>query len=145
MAKIKISGLEDIEKMLLRKEKAAHEAIPKMLEAGARVLIKAQREQIKQTFHGDRSTGELVQSIKATPVKESAYRRAIYVYPDGDQDHGSPKKGQTGKVSNAQIGFINEYGTSSISGKHWLKAAKAKCQDELNAEMRKAWEEQQNE
>ena len=48
MAQIKLSGLEEIEKQLQRREKAAEEAVPEMLEAGAAVLVESEREEMER-------------------------------------------------------------------------------------------------
>ena len=67
MAEFTTVGLEEVEKAFLRMEEAAVTAVPKMLKAGANVLVEAQRAEALAM--GLNETGGFVKSIKATAVK----------------------------------------------------------------------------
>lgn len=145
VAQFNVTGFDEIEKALLKREAAASSAAPEMLKAGAAVLVKAQSAEIKKVARGDRSIGTLANSIAATPVRSYSDGSKIEVYPQGDQPHGTPKKGKKGRVSNAQVGFILEYGRSSnMPARTWMSTANEKSNEEVHAEMRRVWEEKQN-
>lgn len=144
MAKFNVVGLEEVEKKMLRREKAAAEAVPEMLKAGAAVLVKAQSDMVKSMFRSKRSKGTLADSIKATPIISSSAGASIDVYPHGDQPHGTPAEKKKGRVSNAQVGFILEYGRSNMPACPWMSTANEMFAGDVHAAMRKAWEEKQN-
>jgi hypothetical protein len=137
MATLKVEGFEEAEKMLLRKEAAAVEAVPEMLAAGAEILVKAQRESINRMARGQ---GTLAASIGATPIRSSGAGSYIDVYPQGDQPHGTPRRGKKGSVSNAQVGFLLEYGSRQLPARPWMTAANEESAEAANEAMRKVWE-----
>lgn len=106
MAQIKLSGLEEIEKQLQRREKAAEEAVPEMLKAGAAVLVESEREEMERLELVD--YGDMRDSVKATKVKESRGGKSIEVYPQGKDRKG---------VSNATKAFVAQYGKSGMSAR----------------------------
>ena len=60
MAEFTTVGLEEIEKAFLRMEEAAVTAVPKMLKAGADVLVEAQRaEALAMGLRSEEHTSEL--------------------------------------------------------------------------------------
>lgn len=135
MAKLSLSGLDEFQDKLMQRQKAATEAVPEMLKAGAAVLVKAQQEEVKRTFTGKRSTGDLAASIKSTAVKEKQTEKFVEVYPHGKDRHG---------VSNATKGFVLQYGRSNMPARPWMTAANEKAADEVQGAMRNAWEGKQN-
>lgn len=70
-------GLEDVIEAFSRREQAATEAVPKMLKAGADVLVEAQRAEAKTMGLDD--TGGFIDSIKATTVKGGSTEKYIDV------------------------------------------------------------------
>lgn len=131
MAKFNVVGFEDVEKELLRRSRKAETAVPKMLKAGADVLIKAQK--MVSRGMGVYDTGEFHDSIKATKIKEKDGARYVDVYPQGTDSKG---------VRNATKGFIAEYGTSSIAARPWMSAANERYAEKVHKAMREAWEEE---
>ena len=159
VASFTVTGFDEVERALLRREKTTVDAVSAMLDAGAAVLVKAQAAEITSTARAGWSIGTLAASIKAAPKVQNDTRSYIEVYPHGDQPHGTPGTGtrRSGKqkghkysrggsknVSNAQVGFIREYGTSSIPASPWMSTANEKCSPEVHEAMRKVWEEKQN-
>lgn len=132
MAQIKLSGLEEIEKQLQRREKAAEEAVPEMLKAGAAVLVESEREEMERLELVD--YGDMRDSVKATKVKESRGGKSIGVYPQGKDRKG---------VSNATKAFVAQYGKSGMSARPWLTAAKAKSGDKISQTMKEVWRKKQ--
>lgn len=135
MAKFEVNGIEGFYDKLLKREAAATKAVPDMLNAGAEVLVKAQRNEVESTFKSDRVTGDLAKSIKSTPVKATAEGQRVEVYP-----HGKNRRGE----SNATVGFVHQYGRSNMPARPWMTAANEKASSDVQSAMRKKWEEQQN-
>lgn len=131
MAKFNIVGFDDVEKELLKRSRKAETAVPKMLKAGAEVLIKAQKAVSKEM--GVYDTGEFHDSIKATKIKEKDGAQYVDVYPQGTDSKG---------VRNATKGFIAEYGTSSIAARPWMSTANTRYAEDVHDAMRAAWEEE---
>ena len=111
MGEFNTVGLEDIIDAFSRREAATVEAVPKMLKAGADVLIEAQRAEAQAM--GLNETGGFINSIKATDVKGDDTEKYVEIYPQGRAKHGNDRKGDKSKVRYATIGFVAEYGTSS--------------------------------
>jgi len=138
MARIDVSGFDEVERDLLKESEAAKEKAAKMLQAGARVVVQAQKDEIQAMTSGQ---GSLAKSIKETAVKSSDTGSYIEVRPTGSQPHGNPKKGQTGNVKNAQVGGMLEYGVAGkMSARPWMTTANEKSKDKVHEEMRKIWE-----
>ena len=122
MAKFNVVGLDDVQEAMLRQDAIVEEAVPEMLKAGGAVMQKAQQEEIKTRFNSRRSTGALLASIKVSAVKEI----------DGGK-------------RNAEKGFVLNYGRSNMPARPWFTAANEKAADDVVSEMRRVWEEKQNE
>ena len=67
MAKFELTGLGDIEKMLLNRETTVTAAVPDMIQAGADELIKAEQEEMERLKLVD--TGDMKKSVKATKLR----------------------------------------------------------------------------
>lgn len=156
MAEFDTFGFDDVEKQLLRQSKIASEAVPKMLEAGADVIVKAHqegilREDLIRTGDFYRSIG-IVGGAKITNI--DAY---ITVEPKGKDRKG---------VRNAEKGAIAEYGLrkgkvsakrrkKSKDGKQifnnrnqaarpWMSESNERCKEKVHQVMREVWEEMNN-
>lgn len=81
MGEFNTVGLEDIIDAFSRREAATVEAVPKMLKAGADVLIEAQRAEAQAM--GLNETGGFINSIKATDVKGDDTEKYVEIYPQG--------------------------------------------------------------
>lgn len=138
MGEFNTVGLEDIIKSFSKREAATVEAVPKMLKAGADILVETQRTEAKAMGLND--TGGFVNSIKATPVKGDDTEKYIDVYPQGRAKHGNDRKGEKSKVRYATIGFVAEYGTSNQQARPYMAVANAKAHDRVIEEQRRIWE-----
>lgn len=132
MARLKITGLEDIEKRLQKREAAAAAAVPAVLKAGADVLIKYEKAEMERLKLVD--TGDMVNSVKSTKVRKTDSGGFVEVYPQGKDRKG---------VSNATKAFVAQYGKSNLPARPWLTGAKAKGKKEINLAMNQAWKDQQ--
>lgn len=130
MGRVDFTGLADIEARLKRREKAATEAVPAMLAAGAEVLVQAEREEIERHDLIDKHA--LMDSIKPTKIKTVGSESSVEVYPQGKD-----KKG----VRNATKGFVHEYGSSRIEGKLWHSGAVEKSTEAVREAIKKKWEQ----
>ena len=118
MGEFNTVGLEDIIDAFSRREAATVEAVPKMLKAGADVLIEAQRAEAQAM--GLNETGGFINSIKATDLKGDDTEKYVEIYPQGRAKHGNDRKGDKSKVRYATIGFVAEYGTSSHAARPYM-------------------------
>lgn len=135
MANFNVAGLVEVEEAFLRRDTAAVEAVPKMLNAGADVLVEGQRVQAETMFRGDRSTGDLAKSIAKGKVKGKDDIKQIEVWPQGVDRHG---------ISNATKGFVQQYGRSNMTARPWMSTANEKYADDVHKAMREEWEAAQN-
>ena len=135
LARFEVNGIEGLQDRLLKREAAATKAIPAMLKAGAAVLVKTQKAEIRSTFKSDRTTGDLENSIKQTSIKKKGDTQYVEVYPQG-----ANRRGQR----NATVGFVLQYGRSNMPARPWFTSSNEKAAQEVQKAMREEWEEQQN-
>ena len=135
-------GLEAVIESFSKREQATVSAVPKMLKAGADVLVEAQRAEARAM--GIVETAGFVNSIKATAVKGAEREQHIAVYPQGRAKHGNDRKGDKSKVRYATIGFVAEYGTSSQAARPYMTVANEKAHDKVVNEQLKIWERENN-
>ena len=133
MGEFNTVGLEDIIDAFGRRETATVEAVPKMLKAGADVLIEAQAMGLNET-------GGFINSIKATDVKGDDTEKYVEIYPQGRAGHGNDRKGDKSKVRYATIGFVAEYGTSSHAARPYMTVANEKAHEKVVEAQHSIWE-----
>lgn len=142
MGEFNTVGLEDIIDAFSRREQATVEAVPKMLEAGADVLVEAQKAEAQAMGLND--TGGFIQSIKATAIKGDDTEKYVEIYPQGRAKHGNDRKGDKSNVRYATIGFIAEYGTSSQQARPYMTTANEKAHEKVVEAQREIWESMNN-
>lgn len=138
MGEFNTVGLEDIIDAFGRRETATVEAVPKMLKAGADVLIEAQKAEAQAM--GLNETGGFINSIKATDVKGDDTEKYVEIYPQGRAGHGNDRKGDKSKVRYATIGFVAEYGTSSQQARPYMTTANTKAHEKVVEAQHSIWE-----
>ena len=136
MAKFTVTGLDDVMEAMLRQDAIVEEAVPEMLKAGGEVMKRAFQEQTKKLNSTGRATGALTASIKVSAVKERDGGKFVEIAPTGQDRHG---------VRNAEKGFVLNYGRKRMEKRPWFTTANATAQEEAVQEMRRVWEEKQNE
>jgi len=108
--------------------------VDNMLSAKAEVIESAQRKTAKSMLSGKYNTGTLAKSIKRTKSKRGKDGRFLSIYPHGSRTRTSKFFTRKGKViptsggftsttSNAEIGFINEFGTSKQPARPFIDTA----------------------
>lgn len=135
MAKVEFKGIDEVE--LSFKELAAlpDELIDEMLNARADVIVEAQRAEARKLGKEyrnkgqakDYSTGLTARSIQKGKVKVKDGQRVLYITPVG-----SRKRGKT-VTRNAEIAFLNEFGTKTIQARHFLRKANEQSADAATA------------
>lgn len=135
MAKVEFKGIDEVE--LSFKELAAlpDELIDKMLNARADVIVEAQRAEARKLGKEyrnkgqakDYSTGLTARSIQKGKVKVKNGQRVLYITPVG-----SRKRGKT-VTRNAEIAFLNEFGTKTIQARNFLRKANEQSADAATA------------
>ena len=134
MASFEVKGIEAAEAAMLKQSARAARAVPKMLNAGAEVLIEHHKREIAATFRGARSTGDMQKGVKKTNIKSSGHGKSLYVYPQGNDRHG---------VSNATKYFVQNYGRSNMRASYVRDKANKAAADDVQAAMKREWEETQ--
>lgn len=142
MGEFSTVGLEEVIKAFSNREQATVEAIPKMLKAGADVLVEAQKAEAQAMGLND--TGGFINSIKATAVKGDDTEKYVEVYPQGRAKHGNDRKGDKSNVRYATIGFVAEYGTSSQAARPFMTTANEKAHEKVVEAELEIWESVNN-
>lgn len=138
MADFNTVGLERVMESFRNMEQATVEAVPKMLKAGAEVLVKAQQAEAEAMGLND--TGGFVKSIKATAVKGDSVEKYVDIYPHGRAKHGNDRKGDKSNVRYATIGFVAEHGTSRKAARPYMTVANEKAHDKVVDAQIEIWE-----
>lgn len=149
MAQFNVVNLDGVMADIQRRSTKAIAKVPKMLEAGAAVLVEAQKQEAKTLDIED--TGDFIRSIKATKVKkDKSGNDYIEVLPSGKDRKNA---------SNAEKGFIAEYGRtgdkmrtkpskrsskyvySELAPRPWMTAANEKSAAAVDEAMLAVWQE----
>lgn len=126
MAHMSVDGLDALIGGLDALTRIPDSTLDGMLEAGAEVLVQAQRAEIGRQWSGPHSLGISAKSVKKDRPQKSWYGRSIAVYPQGTRKRGRKQ------VRNAEIAFINEYGAPKrgIAARPAIYTANEKAADE---------------
>ena len=134
MAELFVDGMGDVQSMFDNLHNIPDRVLEQMLDAQAEVVIKAQ----KQSAPID--SGDMSGSIKPTKVFRSIDDMYKYIYPDGTHHISQNSRyrhsaGGSRKVTNAEVGFIHEFGAPgrNIKASQWMKKANEKSAAETTA------------
>lgn len=150
MAKVEFKGIDEVVTSLTELSELPDEVIDAMLNARADVVVEAQREEASKlgmyktatTHNNTRNTsatnflhgqtksyshGTTARSIKKGKVKVKNGKRMLYITPTG-----SRRRGKT-KTRNAEIAFLNEYGTRTINARNFIRIANERAADAATA------------
>ena len=133
MADFNVTGLDDVMKEMMSHQQAAETAIPEMLNAGADILVKAQKAEMESMkIRQQKNGGDTIKSIKASKIKKDKDGNSyIDVSPQGKNRRGG---------RNADVAFVNEYGKSNQDARPWMRTANAKCSDEITEKEKEIWD-----
>lgn len=148
MARFNAEGIEGLALSFEEFSEIPDSVVEDMLMAGGEVIKKAHEDAIKRTFK--RRSGHLADSpavhLKAGG-KANGFRRHVLVYPKGTHHTYHAKSrayvpynwGRVGKVkqtkggekkaSNAEVGFVQEFGGHGNEPTQWMREANEKAMD----------------
>lgn len=137
-----VNGLDEFSLSLKEAAELPNAVQDDMLEAGAAVVAKAQRDKVMAYGIYDReSTQHVADSIKPGKVKLKKGERVIYVSPTGKR-----KRGNT-ETRNAEILFVNEFGKKGQSARpavHDANEASAEATTRAEFEVYDRWLKSKN-
>lgn len=149
MPRVELKGIDELIQTMTEASQIPDDVIDEMLNARADVIVAAQREEAQKlgmgygetTYNNTRNTsptnyllgqkknyttGTLARSIKKGKIKNKDGKHVLYITPVGRRSRGKEKKTV---VRNAEIAFLNEYGTRTINARNFLRTANEKCAD----------------
>lgn len=116
MAEFKAVGLDELALSLQEIAEIPEDIQDEMLRAQGNIVAQAQRESAQR--YGIQRTGTLIRSIKPGKVKLDKHgSRVLYVTPVGSRVRGGKK------TTNAEIAFLNEYGTRGQRARPFMRDA----------------------
>lgn len=137
MAEFKAVGLDELALSLQEIAEIPEDIQDEMLRAQGNIVAKAQRESAQR--YGIQRTGTLIRSIKPGKVKLDKHgSRALYVTPVGSRVRGRKK------TTNAEIAFLNEYGTRGQRARPFMRDANersAEAATQAAADIYYRWQE----
>lgn len=116
MAEFKAVGLDELALSLQEIAEIPEDIQDEMLRVQGDIVAQAQRESAQR--YGIQRTGILIRSIKPGKAKLDKHgSRALYVTPVGSRVRGGKK------TTNAEIAFLNEYGTRGQRARPFMRDA----------------------
>ena len=116
MAEFRAVGLDELALSLQEIAEIPEDVQDEMLRAQGNIVAQAQRESAQR--YGIQRTGTLIRSIKPGKVKLDKHgSRVLYVTPVGSRVRGGKK------TTNAEIAFLNEYGTRKQRARPFMRDA----------------------
>lgn len=116
MAEFRAVGLDELALSLQEIAEIPEDIQDEMLRAQGNIVAQAQRESAQR--YGIQRTGTLIRSIKPGKVKLDKHgSRVLYVTPVGSRVRGGKK------TTNAEIAFLNEYGTRKQRARPFMRDA----------------------
>lgn len=137
MAEISFRGLDEFALSLKEVAELPDEVVDEILTAGADVTVEAQRAEARKLGRPggywnakqkrSYATGGTALSIKKGKVKVKDGKRVLYLTPVGTRARGKAK------TRNAEIAFLNEFGTKTIQARGFLRKANEESAAEATA------------
>lgn len=112
MAKLDVSGFDELELTLEEMADLPESVLDEMLDAQAAVIVAAQKA--KGAAYGIHRTGMTLDSIKAGSPKRTKDGKSISIYPQGVNKDGN---------RNAEVAFVNEYGKRGQPARPFIRDA----------------------
>ena len=143
MAKFSFNGMDEISASFEQLANITDEDKMTIIRPAAEHLLQRQKEMLRTLFR--RRTGALEESltIEERSGEDGAY---AHIYPKGKHPGSSTgkrrgKRRSNGRYSgsNAEIGYILEYGSPRIAASHWMENANEEAESEIIALQQEAW------
>lgn len=128
MARMQFSGTQEIMDALFAESEKLEKRATEMLGEAGQVVVKAWQDAIED--HGHVDTGDMKNSVRASAVKKNGEAYTSSIYP-----HGRDRKRQ----SNAEKAFVLHYGTSKITGDHFVDDAEERAGEAAERAMEEIW------
>lgn len=119
MAKIELSGLDEVQKALQETDAGLEDFIDAVLADGGQIAKAKVEQSIMQ--HGHFRTGTLLRSIRIIKDKDREGRKYVDVTAAGKRENGT---------RNGEVAFVLNYGRSNLYGTRYWQAAEEKTKKE---------------
>lgn len=145
MAKFSFNGMDEISASFEDMAQLTDEERMSVIMPGAQVLVERQRGKIQSVFK--QRTGALADSIT---IREKSDDYGAYAniflkgkHPGSSTGKRRGKRRSNGKYSgtNAEVGYILEYGSPRIAATHWMENANEEAAAEVATAQQEAWDE----
>lgn len=143
MAKFTFNGMDEISASFEQLANITDEDKMAVIMPAARLLLTRQKEKIQSLFN--QVTGALADSLTIQEKSDDSGAYAqIYLkgkHPGSSTGKRKGKRRSNGKYSgtNAEIGYILEYGSPRIAATHWMENANEEAADEVISAEEAAW------
>lgn len=145
MAKFSFNGVDTLSASFEQLSRLSDADKMGILMPAAKLLVQRQREKIEQLF--TKRTGDLADSltIRQESGEDGAY---AHIYLKGKHRGSSTgkrkgKRRSNGRYSgtNAEVGYILEFGSPRIAARHWMETANEEAADDVVAAEQAAWDD----
>lgn len=146
MAKFSFNGMDELSASFENLANLTDQERMGIIMPAANLLVERQKQKISQLF--TQRSGSLAKSItiREKSDDDGAYAE-IYLkgkHPNSGTGKRKRKNGRSnGKYSgtNAEVGYILEYGSPRIAARHWMEEANEESEEDLVDVMQAAWDE----
>lgn len=145
MAKFSFNGMDELSASFEQLSQLSDEDKMSVIMPAAKLLVERQRQMIERLFR--KRTGDLANSltIQQKSDDDGAY---AHIYLKGKHRGSSTgkrrgKRRSNGRYSgtNAEVGYILEYGSPRIAARHWMENANEEAEDDVVAAEQAAWDD----
>lgn len=143
MAKFSFNGMDELSASFEDMNQLSDEERMSVIMPGAEVVAEHQRGKIRSLFK--QRTGALADSItiRQKSDDDGAYANIFLKgkHPGSSTDKRRGKRRSNGKYSgtNAEVGYILEYGSPRIAATHWMENANEDAAAEVASAQQEAW------
>lgn len=147
MAEFGAEGWDELERAFLRQEEGAIETIDEMLEETSEIYLEELK--VAAEGYGIKDTGGFINAIQKGKVIVDATSRSVEIVPEGRANHTADSgggvsnkrkgKSQNGNIRYAAIGYIYEYGSSSIPARPWHTKGNAAAESKAKDKAESIW------
>ena len=144
MAKFSFNGMDEISASFEQLADLTDEDRMSVIMPAAKLLLKRQKNKILSLF--TQRTGDLADSLTIQEKSDEDGAFAYIFLKGKHRGSGTGKRKRkdgrsNGKYSgtNAEVGYILEYGSPRISAFHWMENANEEAEDDVVAAQQAAW------
>ena len=143
MAKFSFNGMDELSASFEDMLRLSDEERMSVIMPGAEVVAERQRGKIRELFN--QHTGALADSvtIRQKSDDDGAYANIFLKgkHPGSSTGKRKGKRRSNGKYSgtNAEVGYVLEYGTPRITATHWMENANEEAASEVTTAQQEAW------